>query len=70
MPVKAQITSFNYNEWGTVMGSVIYVSSDYMSDEKGNTYFKVKCKLQQKFLVILKSATIIQYTIKGRFMSR
>ena len=48
MPVKVQITSFNYNEWGTVMGSVIYVSSDYMSDEKGNTYFKVKCKLQQK----------------------
>ena len=55
MPVKVQITSFNYNEWGTVMGSVIYVSSDYMSDEKGNTYFKVKCKLQQKFLVMKKT---------------
>ena len=57
MPVKVQITSFNYNEWGTVMGSVIYVSSDYMSDEKGNTYFKVKCKLQQKFLVMKKDTS-------------
>lgn len=55
MPIKAQITSFNYNEWGTVMGAVIYVSSDYMSDDKGNTYFKVKCQLLQKFLVMKKT---------------
>jgi hypothetical protein len=27
-------------------------------------------KLQGFFIFILKSATIIQYTIKGRFMSR
>lgn len=55
MPIKAQITSFNYNEWGTVMGSVIYISSDNMSGEKGNTYFKVKCQLQQNFLVMKKT---------------
>lgn len=55
MPVKAQITSFNYNEWGTIMGSVIYISSDYMADSNGNTYFKVKCQLQQNFLVMKKT---------------
>ena len=27
-------------------------------------------QLNDQFMVILKSATIIQYTIKGRFMSR
>lgn len=55
MPIKAQITSFNYNEWGTIKGVVIYVSSDYMSDSKGNTYFKVKCQLRQSFLVMKKT---------------
>lgn len=55
MPIKAQITSFNYNEWGTIGGSVIYVSSDCMSDSGGNTYFKVKCQLQQNFLVMKKT---------------
>ena len=55
MPIKAQITSFNYNEWGTITGKVIYVSSDCMSDSNGNTYFKVKCQLQQNYLVMKKT---------------
>lgn len=54
MPIKAQITSFNYNEWGTIQGTVVYVSSDCMSDEK-NAYFKVKCQLQRNFLVMKKT---------------
>lgn len=55
MPIKAQISSFNYHEWGTLKGSVVYVSSDYMSDGNGNTYFKVKCQLQQNHLVMKKT---------------
>lgn len=57
MPIKAQITSFNYNEWGTLKGCVVYVSSDYMSDGKENTFFKVKCQLQQDYLVMKKTGT-------------
>ena len=55
MPIKAQITSFNYNEWGTLQGKVVYVSSDYMADSKGNSYFKVKCQLQRDYLVMKKT---------------
>lgn len=55
MPIKAQISSFNYHEWGTLKGSVVYVSSDYMSDGNGNTYFKVRCQLQQNYLVMKKT---------------
>ena len=55
MPIKAQITSFNYNEWGTIAGTVVYISSDYMSDGKGNTYFKVKCQLLKNFLIMKKT---------------
>lgn len=52
MPIKAQITSFNYNEWGMLNGNVVYVSSDCITNEKGETYFKVKCQLEQNYLVM------------------
>lgn len=52
MPIKAQITSFNYNEWGMLNGNVVYVSSDCIANEKGETYFKVKCLLEQNHLVM------------------
>lgn len=52
MPIKAQITSFNYNEWGMLDGYVAYVSSDCVTDEKGESYFKVKCQLEQNYLVM------------------
>lgn len=52
MPIKVQITSFNYNEWGMLNGNVVYVSSDYITDEKGKTHFKVKCQLEQNYLVM------------------
>lgn len=52
MPIKAQITSFNYNEWGMLNGNVVYVSSDCITNEKGETYFKVKCQLEQNHLVM------------------
>ena len=37
---------------------------------KGIIMQKSRIKMQTNELCILKSATIIQYTIKGRFMSR
>lgn len=52
MPIKVQIISFNYNEWGMLNGNVVYVSSDCITDEKGESYFKVKCQLEQNYLVM------------------
>lgn len=54
MRVKVQIESFNYNEWGTLEGKVQSVSSDYVSDGNGNTYYKVKCMLLKKYLELRK----------------
>jgi HlyD family secretion protein len=55
MPVKVQIESFNYNEWGTIPGVVKEISSDYMTDDKGISYYKVKCQLKRNFLVLKKT---------------
>lgn len=51
MNVKIQIESFNYNEWGTIDGTLSNVSSDYLSDSEGNYYYKVKVKLSRNYLV-------------------
>lgn len=45
MRVKVQIESFNYNEWGTLEGYVQNISSDYIRNNDGQSYYKVKCKL-------------------------
>ena len=51
MPVKIQITSFNYSEWGTVSGEVAEISSDFLTDSTGkNAFFKVKCRLEKNYL--------------------
>lgn len=55
MPVKIQVGSFNYNEWGTIPGTVDNISSDYMTDDKGNSYYKVKCRLDKNYLVLKKT---------------
>ena len=43
MRVKVQIESFNYNEWGTLQGYVQHISSDYIRNNNGESYYKVKC---------------------------
>ena len=43
---------------------------DYRNKELFINELKRKCKYPIEFQKNLKSATIIQYTIKGRFMSR
>ncbi len=50
MPVNVQVESFNYNQWGTVSGSVREISSDFMTDGQGNSYYKVKCKMDKDYL--------------------
>ena len=52
MPVKVQVSSFNYNEWGTIPGNVTEISSDFLTDQSGkNAYFKVKCHLEKNYLI-------------------
>ena len=50
MPVNIQIESFNYNEWGTILGKVKDISSDFLLDSKGNAYYKVKCEIERDYL--------------------
>ena len=57
MPVNVQIESFNYNEWGTVKGHVKEISSDFMTDSQGNSYYKVKCGMEKDFLQLKNGRT-------------
>ncbi|MDR0891940.1 MAG: HlyD family secretion protein [Mediterranea sp.] len=50
MPVNVQVTSFNYNEWGTLPGVVKEVSSDFLTDSQGNSFYKVKCTMEHNYL--------------------
>lgn len=52
MPLHVQIESFNYNEWGTIEGKIVDVSSDFFADNaSGKAYYKVRCSLDKDFLV-------------------
>lgn len=52
MPVKIQIGSFNYNEWGSISGEVTEISSDFLTDASGNSaYYKVKCNMVKDHLI-------------------
>ena len=55
MHVKVQIESFNYNEWGTLEGYVQNISSDYIRNNDGESYYKVKCKLTKNYLELRNS---------------
>lgn len=68
MKVKVQVASFNYNEWGTLAGIVSNVSSDYMAEEQGNPYYKVKCRLDNNYLEMKKTG-IKGYLKKGMTVS-
>jgi len=68
MKVKVQVASFNYNEWGTLAGIVSDVSSDYMSEEQGNPYYKVKCRMDSNYLEMKKTG-IKGYLKKGMTVS-
>lgn len=50
MPVNVQVESFNYNEWGTLPGKVKDISSDFLTDSQGNSYYKIKCEMERDYL--------------------
>lgn len=50
MPVQIQVESFNYNEWGSLTGKVISISSDFLIDGNGKSYYKVKCSMNKDYL--------------------
>lgn len=50
MPVKMQVESFNYNEWGTIPSKVKEISSDFLTDSQGNSFYKVKCEIERDYL--------------------
>lgn len=53
MPVNVQVESFNYNEWGTIDGTVREISSDFYFDSNTqSSYYKVKCKLNRDYLIL------------------
>jgi len=50
MPVNVQVESFNYNEWGMIQGRVTDISSDFLTDSQGNSYYKIKCSMNKGYL--------------------
>ncbi|MDE5702900.1 MAG: HlyD family secretion protein, partial [Bacteroides sp.] len=50
MTVKVKVDSFNYNEWGTLPGKVKDISSDFLTDSQGNSFYKVKCEMERDYL--------------------
>lgn len=52
MPVNVQVESFNYNEWGTLPGKVKEISSDFLTDNQGNSFYKVKCEMERDYLTL------------------
>lgn len=52
MPMNIQVESFNYNEWGTISGEVTDISSDFLIDAQGYTFYKVKCRMEKDHLTL------------------
>ena len=71
MPVNVQVESFNYNEWGTIAGKVKEISSDFLTDGQGNSFYKVKCEMERDYLQ-LKSGRVGKLkkgmTVSAHFM--
>lgn len=57
MPVNVQVESFNYNEWGTIPGKVKEISSDFLTDGQGNSFYKVKCEMERNYLQLKNGRT-------------
>jgi hypothetical protein len=75
MPVNIQVGSFNYNEWGTIDGLVVDISSDFFTDNvTGSAYYKVKCTMEKDFLmhkrgmrgILKKGMTVFAHFIVAR----
>ncbi|MDL2245019.1 HlyD family secretion protein [Parabacteroides sp. OttesenSCG-928-J18] len=52
MPINVQVESFNYNQWGTLSGKVKEISSDFLIDNQGNSFYKIKCEIERDYLLL------------------
>lgn len=52
MPVNVQVESFDYNQWGSISGEVTDISSDFLTDKQGNSFYKVKCSMKKDYLTL------------------
>nr|WP_068890007.1 HlyD family efflux transporter periplasmic adaptor subunit [Pedobacter panaciterrae] len=50
--VRFQIDAFNYNQWGLAEGKVLDISDDIIIINNNQPVFKVKCSLEQNYLVL------------------
>jgi len=48
---KIQIDAFNYNQWGLATGVISDIADDYILKDN-QAIFKIRCKLDQKFLML------------------
>jgi len=50
--VSFQVDAFNYNQWGLLTGTVVDISADILLVNGGQTMFKVKCSLDNNYLLL------------------
>jgi len=50
--VKFQVDAYNYNQWGMLKGKVISISNDIFMENGKQPYFKVRCSLDQRQLML------------------
>ena len=51
MPVKIQVKTFNYYEWGMVKGKISEIPMDYPEEHSENDmFYKVKCSIEEGYL--------------------
>lgn len=50
--VTIQVDALNYNEWGTLFGTVTDISSDMIEISNGNYYYRAKCNIDKDYLTL------------------
>lgn len=70
MTGRFQIDAFNYNQWGTINGRIIEISSD-VSMINSQPVFKVRCRLNKPYLTLtngFRGYVKKGMTLQGRFI--
>ncbi len=52
MRVQVKLTTFPFQEFGTIDGEVVDISADAIADEQLGFIFPVKVKLKQQFILV------------------
>lgn len=48
--VRFQMDTYNYNQWGMIEGQVEDIDQNIVMTEDGQSFFKVRCSMQQNYL--------------------